>query len=689
MKRTVVFTLVCCVLLGTLAVAQAQRYEADWESLDKRPNPEWYRDAKFGIFIHWGVYAVPSWSPKGRYSEWYWQHMQDPKGETWKFHLDKYGEDFKYQDFVNDFTAQLFDPDQWADIFARAGAKYVVLTSKHHEGFCLWPSKESWNWNSVDCMPHRDLCGELTTAVRARGLKMGFYYSLYEWFNPLYLSNPEQYVEEHMIPQMKDLVTRYSPSLVWPDGEWDHAPELWKSQEFLAWLFNESPCKDDVAVNDRWGAGARHRHGGFFTTEYDPGSAEELFRGGYDWEECQGIGASFGYNRNEDIDDYKNAKQIIDILIDVVSHGGNLLLDIGPTADGRIPVIMQERLLEVGRWLERNGEAIYGTRPWRYASDGDAIRYTSKGNTLYAISKGWPGQSLTLKRALVEKGSAIYLLGYDRPLEWKQGDGGLTIEMPRGFDPSSLASEAYAFRLGEVLPAVERVSIEPSSGIMTDHRPVQVVTMSTTTKGAVIRYTLDGSEPTSRSPRYSKPIEIRKDADIRAKAFKDGMLESFVFSAEFRTALKPVEVSQLAKGIRYRYYEDDSESWRKVPDFSTLKPVEDGIITEPINIKKRKRDTNIAFQFQGYIQIPRDGLYTFYADSDDGSNLFINGRHAIDNDGPHSQQEKSAQLPLRAGMYELEVSYQQGTGTFGLVVSYEGPGIEKQPIPAQVLFHKP
>lgn len=687
MKRTVVTMVLGGALLGILASAQAERYEPNWESLDKRPNPEWYRNAKFGIFIHWGVYAVPSWSPKNRYSEWYWQHLQDPKGETWQFHVEKYGEDFKYQDFVNDFTAQLFDPDQWADIFARAGAKYVVLTSKHHEGFCLWPSKESWNWNSVDCMPHRDLCGELTTAVRARGLKMGFYYSLYEWFNPLYHSDPDRYVEEHMIPQMKDLVTRYSPSLVWPDGEWDYPSEKWKSEEFLAWLFNESPCKDDVAVNDRWGGEARHRHGGFYTTEYDPGSAEELFRGGYDWEECQGIGASFGYNRNEDIDDYKNAKQVIDILIDVVSHGGNLLLDIGPTADGRIPVIMQERLLEIGQWLERNGEAIYGTRPWRFASEGDTIRYTSKGDTIYAISKVWPGKSLTLQRALAKPGSSIHMLGYDKPLKWTVGSEGLTIEMPQGVDPSALASPAYAFRL-EVLPAVDKVTIEPNTGIMTDASPVQVVTMSTATKGAVIRYTLDGSEPTSQSSRYSKPLDIRKDADVRAKAFKSGMLDSLVSSAEFRAALKPLDVSQLAKGIRYRYYEDNTESWKKVPDFSMLKPVDEGVI-DRITIDKRKRDENIAFQFTGYIQIPRDGLYTFYTDSDDGSNLFINGRHAIDNDGPHSQQEKSVQLPLRAGFYELEAAYQQGSGTFALIVSYEGPGIEKQPIPANVLFHKP
>ena len=154
----------CCV---ANVIAQAPRFQPTWESLDARPTPAWFGEAKFGIFIHWGVYAVPAWAPKGKYAEWYWHDMMDPKGPTWKFHVQTYGEKFKYQDFVGRFTAEMFDPEQWANVFARSGAKYVVLTSKHHDGFCLWPSPDSWNWNSVDVGPHRDLAGDLTRAVRA------------------------------------------------------------------------------------------------------------------------------------------------------------------------------------------------------------------------------------------------------------------------------------------------------------------------------------------------------------------------------------------------------------------------------------------------------------------------------------------------------------------------------------------
>ena len=369
---------------AALALSEIQSgapYEATWESVDARPTPAWFTEARFGVFIHWGVYSVPAWGPKGRYAEWYWNDMQDRNGETWQFHERMYGADFAYQDFAPDFTAELFNPDHWADAIARSGARYIVLTSKHHEGFALWPSMESWNWNSADIGPHRDLCGELTEAVKARGLKMGFYFSFYEWFNPLYRSDLPRYVDQHMLPQLKDLVVRYEPDIVWPDGEWDHPGEAWRSPEFLAWLFNESPVRDRVAVNDRWGGDCRGRHGGFYTTEY--GHQSENVRDDHPWEECRGIGGSFGYNRNETLEDYASATDLVRLLVDTVSRGGNLLLNIGPTADGRIPVIMEQRLAEIGAWLDVNGASIYATQagPWRDLSWG---RTTQGDGRVYA-----------------------------------------------------------------------------------------------------------------------------------------------------------------------------------------------------------------------------------------------------------------------------------------------------------------
>jgi alpha-L-fucosidase len=308
--------------LAFAACAVAQTYRPDWKSLDRRATPAWFTDAKFGIFIHWGVYSVPAYAPvipgKLAYAEWYWHAItegQKPNADpvdagSWEMHQKLYGADYPYANFAPQFRAELFDPAHWADVFERSGAKYVALTSKHHEGFALWPSAEAsktWGrpWNAVEAGPHRDLLGDLSGAVRAKGLKMGIYYSLYEWYNPLYLHDKPRYVAEHMMPQFKDVVSRYKPSIVFSDGEWEMTAAEWRSPELLAWLYNESPVKDEVVVNDRWGSDTRHKHGGYWTTEYTPGLAAT----DHPWEESRGMGFSYGYNRAERIDHYHSGRQ--------------------------------------------------------------------------------------------------------------------------------------------------------------------------------------------------------------------------------------------------------------------------------------------------------------------------------------------------------------------------------------------
>ncbi|MCL4215904.1 MAG: alpha-L-fucosidase, partial [Candidatus Hydrogenedentes bacterium] len=292
--------------------------------------------------------------------------------------------------------------------------------------------------------PHRDLCGDLTAAVKDAGLKMGFYFSFYEWFNPIYNSDVDRYVEEHMLPQLTDLVMKYEPDLVWPDGEWEHPSATWRSTEFLAWLFNESPVKDTVAVNDRWGKDCRGQHGGFYTTEYQPDQGKDMDR---KWEECRGIGHSFGYNRNENRDNYDTPDTLIERLVDIVAHGGNLLLDIGPTADGRIPVIMQERLLQMGEWMDVNGEAIYGTQPWRVTSDNDRLYYTAKAGAVYAIALDWPEGSLTLNNVKPTDAATVQLLGHDGNLEWERTDDGMTIHVPALSVETTPTHWAHVFKL--------------------------------------------------------------------------------------------------------------------------------------------------------------------------------------------------------------------------------------------------
>lgn len=459
-----------------------------WKAIDSRPTPQWWLDGKFGIFIHWGPYSVPAFSKVGQYSEWYWEDLVNPKRRSHKivkeFHDRVYGELFTYADFIPQFTCEMFNPTEWAKTFEESGAKYVVLTAKHHDGYCLWPSAESdhsWGraWSSTNSGPGRDLVGELTDAVRKTDVKMGLYYSIYEWRNPIYKADVSTFVDQHLVPQFKDMVNRYSPSVIFTDGEWHHPAATWKTSELLTWLFNESPSKDDVVINDRWGKGDRHKHGGYYTTEYGAG----LPNADHPWEENRGMAHSFGYSRTERFKDYNSTESLVFMLADIVSRGGNFLLDIGPTADGRIPPLMEERLAEMGDWLEVNGEAIYGTtthsETCQWTEDGEQYElgkgnyrvkydvnklmknpdpgkarkeylFTRKGEALYAICAVLPDEAATLRGITAAEGAKVTMLGVEGDLAWKQVGDDLEITMPK-LNPSMMPCEiAWTFKVSSV-----------------------------------------------------------------------------------------------------------------------------------------------------------------------------------------------------------------------------------------------
>lgn len=464
MKKVLSLTIILVFLWNNQVYSQ-KSYQPTWESIDNRPIPEWFENAKFGIFIHWGLYSVPSYSPTvrdkvviwDRYAEHYWRRLVEPSSTQKNFqdfHNRVFGPGFKYQDFVNDFKAEMFQPEEWAERFKASGAKYVVLTSKHHEGFTLWPSNLSWNWNAVDVGPHRDLLGDLSNAVRNQGMKMGYYYSLLEWFHPLYKKETiETYVDDHMIPQMKELITTYKPDIFWTDGEWDYPSEVLKSTQFLQWLYNESPVKDYVVVNDRWGKETRSKHGGFYTTEYDFGNDGDTKGTNFEhsWEECRGIAGSFGYNRNEVLEDYSSSEELVHILIDKVARGGNLLLNIGPTADGRIPVIMQQRLSDMGAWLKVNGEAIYDTRKWEnaQATHIPTVFFTKKGDDLYVILTKWQDKPIVVES--FGKAESVRMLGYNGKVKYSTTGNKLTITPPVITPANNPCQYAWVFKLKNCL----------------------------------------------------------------------------------------------------------------------------------------------------------------------------------------------------------------------------------------------
>ncbi|CAF4847077.1 unnamed protein product [Rotaria sp. Silwood1] len=448
--------------LSLIFVFSGSSYLPEWSSLDTRPLPSWYDQSKVGIFIHWGVFSVPSINSEA-WMWWAWKG-NNPNPDTVAFMKKNYRPDWTYADFAEQFHAELYDPNEWADIFAASGAKYIVLTSKHHEGFTMWPSKYSFNWNAMDVGPKRDLLGDLANAIRNRtDIVFGLYHSMYEWFHPLYLEDKQngfqtQYFPNmKTLPELKEIVENYKPSVIWSDGDWEASDTYWNSTGFLAWLYNESPVKDTVVVNDRWGNGIPCRHGGFYTCSdhYNPGHLVT-----HKWENCFTIDKdSWGFRRTAKLDDYITIQELLKELITTVSTGGNVLINVGPTSFGKIAPIFEERLRQMGSWLKVNGEAIYSSIPWKYQNDtiNSNVWYTSSKDKqyVYACLLVWSKDTTEIMLgAPISSGSTrVTLLGSDvGPLKWHSiiSSGGIIIDVSN-IKTYSLASDwAWVFKLENV-----------------------------------------------------------------------------------------------------------------------------------------------------------------------------------------------------------------------------------------------
>jgi len=451
------------------------KYTADKESIRRHKVPEWYHDAKLGIFIHWGLYSVPAFAVTGidlvesmekgmeehfnnnPYAEWYLNTLRIPGSPTQEYHLKTYGKDYSYDDFVEIFNEEIkkWDPNEWAELFKKIGAKYVVLTTKHCDGFLLWPSKQP-NPNKRDYIASRDIVGELNDAIKNHGMKMGFYYSTaWDWsfnLNPItdaasflenYVNPPEymEYVNTHIY----ELIDAYNPAILWADMGYPPDTNVF---EIFAYFYNKIP---DGVVNDRWKqinpkdkTFTRLAHFDYKTPEYTVFKNIKKNK----WETCRGIGNSFGYNKFESEEDYLPLKELIYMLIDIVSKNGNLLLNIGPMSDGTIPEVQKKRLLGLGEWLDVNGEAIFGTKPWKHAEgttlESISVRFTQKNENLYVILMGKPEtDSITLENVNLEKISTVDLLGNKEKISWRFENTNLTIQLPKKIENSL----AIAFRI--------------------------------------------------------------------------------------------------------------------------------------------------------------------------------------------------------------------------------------------------
>lgn len=403
-------------------------YKPTWPSLDTHKVPKWFKNDKIGFSAHWGIYSVVGWTPRKdspygvAYAEWYWQHMGNKA--IAKYHKKHYGDAF-YDDFIDGtknlvsgkidkFDAAKFNAEDWAKKFKAAGAKYFFITSKHHDGFCLWDTKLT-NRNAKKMGPKRDLLMEIKNACKKYDLKFGFYYSLYEWENPIYdkswfawkhhqKKNPNykgfkelkdadadgkiEYVDDYTVLQLKELIDNYDPDLIYLDGEWDTFSDYWKSKQIAAYYYNKALERNkEVVLNDRYGKETRGQKGDLFHVEYNANVDKSKA-----WAMWRGFGNSFGYNRNEHKDNILSIKNTLKMMVRVIATNGNIEFNLTPKANGTFPDFEIERLKAMGDFATINGEAIYGTEPVKSkikAKDYAYITQKPEEKTLYIHVYDW------------------------------------------------------------------------------------------------------------------------------------------------------------------------------------------------------------------------------------------------------------------------------------------------------------
>lgn len=454
-------------------------FKPSWNSLRQHTLPQWFRDAKFGIYAHWGIYSVPACGHNGT---WYAYNMYRPGNPQHWHHVENYGgpQKFGYKDFIPMFTAEYFDANEWAELFKASGAQYAGPVAEHHDGFSMWNSKVN-EWNSARMGPKRDVVAELERAIRKQGLRFmtAMHHAENHWFfnhddqydtndpryaglycRPMRRGWPDKAFLDQWLAKLREVVEGYRPDLVWFDFGLKEVQEHYK-REFLSWYYNQAEARgQEVVVAYKY----HDLVPGTGLIDLELGRFNELTH--MEWLTDSTVDDSQGwcYLKNNK---YKSPTQVIHYLIDNVSKNGYLLLNVDPMPDGRIPEPSQNILREMGKWLAVNGEAIYGTTPWMVYGEGptrmqksgefteqeklrytpEDFRFTCKDDVLYAICLARPGREAVIrelaKRLYPSEIKSIHMLGVRKKLDWKIADDGLRIELPEEFS----GEHAYVFKI--------------------------------------------------------------------------------------------------------------------------------------------------------------------------------------------------------------------------------------------------
>jgi alpha-L-fucosidase len=632
---------------------------------------DWWREARFGMFIHWGLYSIPAgeWKGQTNHAEWIMHTARIPVGE--------------YERLMDRFNPVNFDANEWVRIAKEAGVKYIVITTKHHDGFCLFDSKHT-EYDVMSTPFARDIMKEMADACHRQGIKICWYYSIMDWHHPDYLprrnwesrsaagADYNRYID-YVKNQLTELVTHYGEiGVLWFDGGWEHPPQVHRAGEIIAHLRELQPS---IIINARLEVPAD-----FDTPEQFIPSA---WRAGRDWESCITMNDHWGYNKFDS--NWKSTQDLIRMLADTASKGGNLLLNVGPTPAGEIPQPSIERLREMGQWMKVNGDSIYGTKAGPFASlpwGRCTQRALADGGTrLYLHVFDWPKDGkLPIGGLSNEPRQACVLADTDRkPLRVIRQEDAVVIDLPPQA-PDAIDTVVVLDITGPP-EVVEPPSITADSEIFVDTLEVSVTSECSDLQ---VCCTTDGSRPNADSALFEGPLRLADTATVSARLFRDDRPVSPVSRATF-TKVEPrpgVTTEGLVQGLLYDYFEAD---WDRLPSFDLLTPVKAGTVSN-FDLGVRDHVDHFGFRYTGFVVVPRDGVYTFYTDSDDGSRLWIGDELVVDNDGLHVAQERSGQIALAKGAHLMTVTYFDKTGDDKLEVSDSGPGVEKQRIPDEALL---
>jgi len=646
---------------------------------EQNPKLDWWREARFGMFIHWGLYAIPAgtWEDETRHAEWIRTTAQIPL-ET-------------YDQFVHEFNPVNFDADAWCAMANDAGMGYVVITSKHHDGFCLFESEHT-EFDIMSTPFQRDIMQELAEAAPRHDVKMCWYHSIMDWHHPDYLPRrgwekdrsadgaDMQRYRTYLHSQVTELLTNYGPiGVMWFDGEWE---STWRGAYGKELYELCTTLQPNVIVNNRLGArggmsgltgmdGYAGGYGGdYMTPEQEIPDAVDK---GIDWETCMTMNDRWGYNIHDK--NFKSTTDLLRKLSDITSKSGNFLLNVGPKPDGTFPDESIQRLAEIGDWMDVHGESIHGTigspfqeLPWGRATQKFHHDNHINASTIYLHVFDWPEDGTLVVPGLAGDILHAKILGGDE-VPFTMGIGEVSISVPHETPNEHVSVIALEVKGKPVVYEKPKVSTLANEFVSTLE-----VTLSVESEELDIRYWFNNNRNLCT---YIDPIVLDETTTIHAQTFDGRKSVSPIVSTTFRkvTPWTSTDIRDVKEGVTLNTYEG---VWDELPNFSTLTPTSVSRVAELIEAPEQE---HVARVFEGYVRVDENAMYEFALSSDDGSRLLIDENVVVDNDGLHGTQEKRGSAPLAKGLHRFRLEWFNKEGGASLQLKMGLLGAELRPIP--------